>query len=218
MSRIRLLSFGLAAAAFLALLLGFVSFANGVRGLAPPVGPLKADAIVALTGGSLDRLREGVRLLRDGAGQRLLISGVNPAATDADIAQALEVEEKLLACCIDLGRSAVDTIGNAAETAQWAKAREYDTLILVTEDYHMPRSLLELRIAMPEVRLIPYPVSSRTTRPEVWRNEPRVAGKLAAEYLKLLTIQAREALFHPAPTAAAAGSDGAGAADEEAGT
>lgn len=214
MSRIRLLTFGLSAAACLALLLGFVSFANGVRGLAPPAGPLKADAIVALTGGSLDRLREGVRLLRAEAGARLLISGVNPAATDADIAQALEVEEALLDCCIDLGRSAADTIGNAAETAQWARARDYDTLILVTEDYHMPRSLLELRIAMPDVRLIPYPVASRTTQPEVWRNEPRVAGKLAAEYLKLLTIQAREALFRPGPAATAA-DDPAATAESE---
>lgn len=178
-----------------ALLLGFVNFANAVHRLKAPDPPPRVQAIVALTGGSLERLRTGVRLLQGGYGQRLLITGVNPAATDQDIALALGVDAPYFDCCIDLGRSASDTIGNAAETAAWANAHEFKEILLVTEDYHMARSLIELRLALPRGHFIAYPVPSRLARPEVWQSDPRLAARLGAEYLKLLAIQAREALI-----------------------
>ncbi|MBY0447997.1 MAG: YdcF family protein, partial [Hyphomonadaceae bacterium] len=118
--------------------------------------------------------------------------GVYPRATDADIAKAFAFDPELIACCVDLGREASDTIGNASETAAWATAHGYNTILLVTEDYHMPRSLLELQLAMPAVRIIPYPVASRLSKPSLWRNDPKIAGRLALEYLKLLVIHARE--------------------------
>jgi len=65
------------AVAFIA---GFWSFALNVREEAS--APPQADAIVALTGGSLERLTTGVRLLEENKGERLLISGVNRIVTD----------------------------------------------------------------------------------------------------------------------------------------
>ena len=61
-------------------------------------------------------------------------------------------------CCIDLGFTAENTLGNARETAEWARAKGYHRLILVTADYHMPRARLELKAAMPEADIAPYPV------------------------------------------------------------
>lgn len=192
MSRWRI-AFLLCLGLVLALLaLGFVQFARDVYALRPPDPVPKADGIVALTGGSSQRLRIGVRLLQERRGERLLISGVYPRATDADIAKAFAFDPELIACCVDLGREASDTIGNASETAAWAMAHGYHTILLVTEDYHMPRSLLELQLAMPAVRIIPYPVASRLSKPSLWRNDPKIAGRLALEYLKLLVIHARE--------------------------
>lgn len=195
MSRTRLVFLLALGGALLALLLDFLGFAQSVHRAAPPSPTPKADGIVALTGGSLQRLKAGVQLLQDGHGRRLLISGVYPAATDSEIAAALDVSPAVLACCVDLGRQASDTIGNAAETAAWARAHQYHTLLLVTEDYHMPRSLIELRLALPDVTFIAYPISSRLARPDVWQASPQQAGRLATEYLKLRTIQVREALF-----------------------
>jgi len=195
MSRTRFAFLLLLGGALVALVLHFLSFARAVHAAAPPEPAPQADGIVALTGGSLQRLKAGVRLLEQGRGQRLLISGVNPAATDAEIAAAVGLTPATLDCCVDLGRQASDTIGNAAETAAWARAHGYRHLILVTEDYHMPRSLIELQISMPEVLLTPYPVSSRLAEPAVWQADPRQAGRLATEYFKLLTIQVREAVF-----------------------
>lgn len=195
MSRWRTLFLLALLAILAALLLGFVNFANSVHRLKAPDPPPRVQAIVALTGGSLERLRTGVRLLEGGYGQRLLITGVNPAATDQDIVSALGVDAARFDCCVDLGRSASDTIGNAAETAAWANAHEFRDILLVTEDYHMARSLIELRLALPRARITAYPVPSRLAQPDVWRSDPHQAARLGAEYLKLLAIQAREALI-----------------------
>ena len=66
----------------LAFVADFWSFATRVR--QPPEEPPHAQAIVALTGGSLERLSTGVRLLEERKGERLLISGVNRIVTDAE--------------------------------------------------------------------------------------------------------------------------------------
>jgi uncharacterized SAM-binding protein YcdF (DUF218 family) len=203
MRRLLLLALLVGALAFLG---GFWSFAAHVRAEAQE--PARAQAIVALTGGSLERLSTGVRLLEAHKGDRLLISGVNRIVTDEELYQALDVAPALGRCCIDLGRTAEDTLGNASEAAAWARAHRYTRLILVTDDYHMPRSQAELALAMPEAEIQPYPVRTRWTDPTVWRNDVGAASHLGAEYVKYLVIRGREALLGlggsdpeaPAPT------------------
>ncbi|MGE3302376.1 MAG: YdcF family protein [Hyphomonadaceae bacterium] len=195
MSWLRGIVLGLLAAAALAFFVGFWGFAHSVNRAAPPDPLPEADAVVALTGGSLERLRTGMDLLAAGHGRRLLISGVNPKVTDEELAQLLRGRRVLFECCVDIGRRAEDTLGNAAETAAWARRNGFETLIVVTEDYHMPRSITELRIAMPNVKLAPYPVSARISKEGVWQNDVGAAGRLGLEYVKYLIIRAREALI-----------------------
>ncbi len=52
-------------------------------------------------------------------GQRLLISGVNPMTSEREIARLRPEHEKIIACCVDLDRTAVNTITNATETRRW---------------------------------------------------------------------------------------------------
>ena len=175
--------------------IGFWDFATSVR--RPAVAPAHADAIVALTGGSLERLATGVRLLEEKKGERLLISGVNRVVTDQELlGEALSVDPALAHCCIDLGRGADDTLGNASETAAWAREHRYTRIILVTDDYHMPRSRLELSLAIPEAEILPYPVRTRWTDPALWRNDLAAAGRLGGEYTKYLIIKGREAVLN----------------------
>jgi uncharacterized SAM-binding protein YcdF (DUF218 family) len=177
-----------------AFVIGFWNFAERVR--AEPEPPPQADAIVALTGGSLERLSTGVRLLEERKGERLLISGVNRVVTDEELLDnALNVDSALARCCIDLGRAAEDTLGNAAETAAWAREHRYRQIILVTDDYHMPRSLTELSLAMPEAEIYPYPVRTRWTDPALWRSDLGAVSRLGGEYVKYLVIRGREALI-----------------------
>jgi uncharacterized SAM-binding protein YcdF (DUF218 family) len=180
-------------AALVAFIVGFWQFAERVR--ARPAPPPQVEAIVALTGGSSERLSTGVRLLAQHKGERLLISGVNRIVTDNELYHALNIDPELGQCCIDIGRSADDTLGNAAETAAWAREHGYTRLILVTDDYHMPRSLAELSVAMPEAEIHPYPVRTRFTDPKLWRSDLGAATRLGAEYVKYLVIRGREALI-----------------------
>ncbi|MES1199467.1 MAG: YdcF family protein [Pseudomonadota bacterium] len=171
----------------------FWRFAENVR--KPAQTPPHADAIVALTGGSSQRLETGVRLLKDGKGGRLLISGVNRDVADNELFSAIGVDAHLGQCCVDLGRSAEDTLGNAAETAAWAHRRHYTSLILVTDDFHMPRARTELALALPDVTIYPYPVRTRWTDPALWRSYLSVAGRSRGEYVKYVMIRTREALI-----------------------
>ena len=189
----RALLFWAAIIALIAFLAGFWSFAKNVRREA--VEPPQAQAIVALTGGSLERLTTGVRLLEERKGERLLISGVNRIVTDGELYHALNIDPALGECCIDVGRSAEDTLGNASETAAWARRHAYTDIILVTDDYHMPRSQAELAVALPEATVHPYPVRTRWTDPELWRSDLGAATRLGAEYVKYLVIRGREALI-----------------------
>jgi len=172
---------------------GFWNFATTAR--QPPQDPPHADAIVALTGGSMERLSTGVRLLKQHKGERLLISGVNRLVTDDELFLALNIDQPTARCCVDLGRSAEDTLGNASEAAAWAREHHFRRLILVTDDYHMPRADAELSLAMPEAQIYRYPVRTRWTDPRLWRSDVMAASRVGAEYVKFLVIRGREALI-----------------------
>jgi len=148
-----------------------------------------ADAIVVLTGGA-SRVLDGVELLAAGRGKRLLISGVHPSTTTGEIARTVPEYARLLACCVDLDHSAVNTVGNAVETRHWVKSRGFRSLIVVTSSYHMPRTMVELAWQMPDVELIPFPVISEKVRNEPWWTAASMR-LLLFEYAKYLLAQIR---------------------------
>ena len=174
---------------------GLLEFADRVTRLTPAAEPPQADAIVALTGGSDLRLEEATRLLEAGKGRRLLVSGVNRLATRRDVWGVTGAAKPLFDCCVDLGFTAADTIGNARETAEWAHSLGYRSLILVTADYHMPRALLELRAALPTTTITPYPVATPDLDAQHWQATNLGARRMALEYCKYLAIMCREAVL-----------------------
>src|SRR5437660_1034837 len=88
-----------------------------------------ADGIVVLTGGA-SRILDGIELLAAGRGKRLLISGVHRGTTTGEIARTVPEYARLLACCVDLDHSAVNTLGNAVETRHWVQNRGFRSLIV----------------------------------------------------------------------------------------
>lgn len=161
---------------------GFVLFATHLPH--PPRALPRADGIVALTGGGL-RLDVAVTLLEKGVGERLLISGVNTQATKRDL-KLLVHGRRRFDCCADLGYAAENTFGNAKEAAAWTRFHHYKRIVLVTSRYHMPRSLLEFRDVMPDVKVVPYPVDPDGGRgfPNTMRN----LKSLHSEYWKYLAV------------------------------
>ena len=139
---------------------GFLAFNQLVRRSMPV--PEAADGIVVLTGGA-DRIETAMRLLTEQRAPRLLVSGVGRGLDVGDLARRLPLSAEQVES-ITLGRTATSTLGNAAEAASWAHANRLRSLIVVTAGYHMPRALLEIKRALPEVALYPMPVQSPALR------------------------------------------------------
>jgi uncharacterized SAM-binding protein YcdF (DUF218 family) len=177
---------------------GLVWYADDIpRGVADAATP--TDAVVVLTGGS-GRLDVGFHLLAEGRAKKLFISGV---------AREVKVDELIklygqghgdeLRCCVAIGYTAGDTIGNARETAQWMSQEHFTSLRLVTASYHMRRSLLEFHRAMPHVTMIPHPVFPEGFRAGEWWRWPGTLNLLISEYTKFLAAGLSQMLGIRAP-------------------
>jgi len=191
---------------------GFVVFASQLRD-AETRPARQADGIVVLTGGS-SRVSDAMELLAAGYGKRLLISGVHPTSTASDISRSVQESQSWFNCCVDLDRSAVSTRSNASETRRWAHERGFKSLIVVTSNYHMPRAIVELSHAMPDVSLVPYAVVGDKWREEPWWTGGTTFRLVLSEYAKYLAAELRVHLadigielsldpFEPAPGGAA---------------
>ena len=93
-------------------------------------------------------------------------------------------DKALFECCVDLDRLALNTEGNAIETANWAHKHAFSSLLLVTSAYHLPRAEVELQGALPDVRLIPYPVQPSGMDLKSWYRQPATIRLLLREYVK----------------------------------
>jgi uncharacterized SAM-binding protein YcdF (DUF218 family) len=174
---------------FVGTAIGFVGFLSQLRGAEmKPASP--ADGIVVLTGGS-SRVSDAIELLAAGYGKRLLISGVHPTSAASDISRSLPDNQSLLSCCVDLDHSAVNTRSNAAETRRWAHERGFKSLIVVTSNYHMPRAIVELSHAMPDMTLVPFAVVGDKWRDEPWWTNGATLRLLLSEYVKYVAAEVR---------------------------
>ena len=168
----------------------FLRYANEVSAVVKPNILEHADGIVVFTGGK-DRISGAMSLLAQGYGQRLLISGVHPQTSQAMLAKLAGGRDDLFGCCIELGRRARDTIGNAEETSLWVRAQGFSSLIVVTSGYHMPRSLVELSLALPDVKLVGHAVPTSSIDLSRWWLSLKATSLLLGEYVKLVTSRLR---------------------------
>ncbi len=147
------------------------------------------DAVVVLTGGS-GRLRAGFELLAQKQAKKLFVSGVYGGVDVAELLRMSRQAPKELECCVALGYTADDTVGNAHETAQWMAKEKFRSLRLVTANYHMRRALLEFRRAMPAITVIPHPVFPKNFKGEDWWYWPGTTSLILREHFKYLVALA----------------------------
>jgi uncharacterized SAM-binding protein YcdF (DUF218 family) len=182
----------LVGAACLAVLAGFGVFLASLDRLehSPPA---PTDGIVALTGGS-QRIGDAIDLLAQGFARRLLITGVNERTSRDEIARLNPQKRRLVECCVDLDYRARNTIGNALETRRWAAENRFRSLIVVTSNYHMPRTLAELDHVSPEIEKVPFPVVTSNVDAGAWWHRLATLRLLFAEYAKYVVVLARTRL------------------------
>lgn len=125
---------------------GFLWFAVALP--QPAARGERADAIVVPTG-SGGRIEHGLTLLRERSAGRMLVTGVDAEVRPAEFAAEYRVQPGLMSCCVTLGYDALDTRGNARETASWVEDRQVRSVRLVTSDWHMRRAALELSRSLP---------------------------------------------------------------------
>lgn len=154
--------------------LGFIWFTVA---LPQPARQSETDAIVVPTG-SGGRIQRGLEMLQLGAAEQMLVTGVDASVQPGEFVAEFEVPQRIMDCCITLGFSALDTRGNARETAEWLEEREYKSLRLVTADWHMRRAAAELDSQLPG--------NIEVLRDAV-RSEPSF-GTLFMEYNKLIAV------------------------------
>jgi uncharacterized SAM-binding protein YcdF (DUF218 family) len=144
----------LAALLLLLYAIGFVLFAFTLGRPAPATSPT-SDAAIVLTGGP-GRIEHGVDVLRQHRAKRMLIAGVDPAVTKADLARRVAGSSKWLACCVDLGSESVDTRSNAEEASRWLLRGRFHSFRLITSDWHMRRAQYEFaRVLGARYQIVP---------------------------------------------------------------
>jgi uncharacterized SAM-binding protein YcdF (DUF218 family) len=180
---------GVVIGACLALLLvtgGFFYFLWQVGNVAAIQQVEEADGIVVLTGGRA-RVETAIELLEEGKARRLLISGVHRDSSSASIRRAINGKRETFNCCVDIDKAALDTVGNAEQAAGWARQNHFNSLIIVTSDYHMPRSLIEMGRQLPGTHIIPHNVRSDPAS----LADPALLRVLLPEYLKYVAARLR---------------------------
>lgn len=151
----------------------------------PEDAATKTDAIVVLTGGEA-RIEMAYSLLQKELARRLFVTGVDQKVTKPDLLKRLGDPPADLAARIELGFRATDTIGNANETAAWFNSQNMKSMRLVTANYHMRRSVLLFRRAMPDARIIAHPVVPKGLGPMEWLNSRQTAEAVARELVKFV--------------------------------
>lgn len=179
----------LACVGTLLLALGYIRFATAIDAQEPATTP-RTDAIVVVTGGA-QRIGDAIGLLGADRGARLLISGVNERTGREELAKLNPAARDLLACCVDLDYRARNTIGNAIEARRWVRQHGFRSLLVVTSNYHMPRTLAEFAHAMPKISLVPHPVVTDHVDTAGWWSHWGTVKVLVPEYVKYLAARLR---------------------------
>jgi uncharacterized SAM-binding protein YcdF (DUF218 family) len=173
------------------LMVAFAGFIGSVNALSVPT-PARADGIVVVTGGSA-RIEVALQLLADGAAERLLISGVHDSTDAAMLVRRTRSDPALFDCCVDLDHAALDTAGNAREAADWASEHGFQSLLVVTSAYHIPRTTHEMARLLPGTELIAFPIDPGTGdhRAASGQSSTWSIALLAREFAKLQLARLR---------------------------
>lgn len=177
--------------------LGLALFVHSMPAKETPVS-MKTDAIIVLTGGSA-RVERGFETLAQGAAPVLMISGVGEKVTlhEMLMAHADEATRNAIqarGASIVLDHVAMSTHTNAREVAQFVRERKFHSIRIITAHYHMPRSIAEMKAALPEVQVVPDAVFPSGFKRDQWWKHQTSRDLVLSEFHKYLAVRFRPLL------------------------
>lgn len=179
---------------FMVWLGGLLWFVESIPSAVSPQHIPKVDGIVVLTGGN-GRIAEALKLLQMGKAPRLLISGVLDKAPVGAVVAASGYRGPLPLDRITVDYQATSTVENAHHSYLWCKEQGLQTIILVTADYHMRRSLLEFNRRTSNLTIIPYPVNPLALPRNAWCKDYKVFCLYLLEYHKYIGAVVRQLIY-----------------------
>lgn len=163
----------------------------------PLTSATKVDAVVVLAGGSL-RIQHGLERLLQRRAKHLYVSGAGSGNQLATMAQRARRSVDQLPCCITIDHEAQNTYQNAELTAAWLQQNNYQSVLLVTANYHMPRAMLLFAHHAPHIAVTADPVFPRQFNAQKWWEWPTSTVLVLGEYGKYLWLQAWLNFIQPA--------------------
>ena len=100
------------------------------------------DAAIVLTGDKY-RINKGLELINKNIVDNLLISGVNKNINKNLIQRKFTNSKTIFDCCIEIENISRNTFENARESYLWMKNKNFNSLIIISSNYHLPRAKLE---------------------------------------------------------------------------
>ncbi|MDR2724330.1 MAG: YdcF family protein [Holosporaceae bacterium] len=122
------------------------------------------ENIVVLTGGP-NRIARAIQLLKSHEPKNIFISGVYEKTILRDILPEGSKE----GVNFFLGKQARNTRENALEINEWVIHNNILEILLITSDYHIPRSIMELKAINSSLQIHSCGVKSRFCLGFVWR-------------------------------------------------
>jgi uncharacterized SAM-binding protein YcdF (DUF218 family) len=142
-------------------------------------GPVSADVIVLLGGGSHERYERAAKLFKDRVAPRIIVSGYG----DCEINRYLLINAGVPAKAIELENKSRTTRENAQFTLKRLREQKVKRVIIVTSWYHSRRALACFRHYAPELKVYSRPSYTGSARAD-W-SHGRAGNRVRLEYVKL---------------------------------
>jgi len=167
---------------FLILILShFIFFLSQVRNFNSNYTSItNIDSLVVLTGDKF-RIAKGMEILSNGIGEKLLLSGVNKNIKLTNIINEFPKYKNFFDCCVEIENISSNTFENSRETFLWLEKNKYNSVLIVSSDYHMPRAKLEFEKFLNTKNTYYHPVNSNNNLMAIGKIK-----KLFLEYVKYM--------------------------------
>ena len=150
--------------------------------------PRRADAIVVISGGGLERPEKGIALFKEGFAPLVIFSGAarEGEVSNAEAMGALAQKQGVESNQIILEEESRDTFENARNVAEIVRNRNLKSILLVSSSYHQRRAFILFQRALgKDISIINVPAQTSWYRQDSWWEDDRSREILRSELTKI---------------------------------